>query len=262
MKYVITVLLMSAVGMAADAACNTKAQEKTPGAMIMAEERWVRAADSKDVKTLGCLLAPEFVEASVNGILRDRSKVLAELPGHPDLIQRFRELKGVVVGDTGVVRGINHVIMPNGQAVDVRFTDTFAYRDGVWQAVAAQETLMKSDETKTAGKDQKLDFEITPEELKKKLDAGEKIVVLDVREPWEIQTAHVPNTKNIAMGDVPTKAHQELDPEAHIVVMCHHGVRSANVAAWLQQQGFEKVQSMQGGIDRWSRTVDAKVPTY
>jgi rhodanese-related sulfurtransferase len=64
------------------------------------------------------------------------------------------------------------------------------------------------------------------------------------------------------MGDVPVRAHQELDPEDHIVVMCHHGVRSANVAAWLQQQGFERAQSLQGGIDRWSRIIDPKVPTY
>lgn len=107
-----------------------------------------------------------------------------------------------------------------------------------------------------------MDFEITSEELKKKLDAKEELVVLDVREPWEIETACMANTKNIPMADIPSKVHQELDPEEHIVVMCHHGVRSANVAAWLLQQGFEKVQSLQGGIDRWARTVDLKVPTY
>jgi rhodanese-related sulfurtransferase len=260
MRYMIAVLALAATTFAADAPCNTKQQEKTTGALMMTEMRWIRAADTKDVKLLGCLLAPEFVEAGVNGLLRDRNKVLAELPDHPDLNQRFREIKAVVAGDTGIVRGINHVVMPSGQAVDVRFTDTYSYRDGVWQAVAAQETLMKSEPT--TGKDQHLDFEISPEELKKKLDAGEKVVVLDVREPWELQTAHLASTKNIPMGDVPAKAHQELDPEQHIVVMCHHGVRSANVAAWLQQQGFEKVQSLQGGIDRWSRTIDPKVPTY
>ena len=53
------------------------------------------------------------------------------------------------------------------------------------------------------------------------------------------------------------RANQELDPDAHIVVMCHHGVRSLNVTNWLRQQGFENVQSMRGGIDRWSREVDS-----
>jgi rhodanese-related sulfurtransferase len=262
MKQLLAVVMFAAGAFAAETPCNTKQQDRTTGALIMVEMRWVGALNSKDAKLLGCLLAPEFTDSGVNGQLRDRSTVLGELPQHPTVNQRFRELKAVVVGDTGVVRGVNHVALPNGQAADMRFTDTFAYRDGVWQAVAAQETWIRAEEIKTAGKDQHLDFEITPEELKKKLDAGEKIVVLDVREPWELQTAHVANAKHIAMGDVPAKAHQELDPEQHIVVMCHHGVRSANVAAWLQQQGFEKVQSLQGGIDRWARTVDSKVPTY
>ena len=49
------------------------------------------------------------------------------------------------------------------------------------------------------------------------------------------------------MGDIPTRAHQELDPDQHIVVMCHHGVRSLSVTNWFRQQGYEKVQSMRGG---------------
>jgi rhodanese-related sulfurtransferase len=107
-----------------------------------------------------------------------------------------------------------------------------------------------------------MDYEITTEEVKSKLDNGEAFTVLDVREPWEFETASMPGAKLIPMGDVPSRAHQELDPENHIVVVCHHGVRSMNVTAWLRQQGFDKAQSMRGGIDAWSRTVDAKVPTY
>ena len=107
-----------------------------------------------------------------------------------------------------------------------------------------------------------MDYEITPEEVKVKLDAAESFTLLDVREPWEFEAASMPGAKLIPMGDVPSRAHQELDPEDHIVVVCHHGVRSMNVTAWLRQQGFEKAQSMLGGIDAWSRRVDAKVPTY
>ncbi len=107
-----------------------------------------------------------------------------------------------------------------------------------------------------------MDYEITPEEVKSKLDKGEHFTLLDVREPWEFETASMPGAKLIPMGDVPSRAHQELDPEDHIVVVCHHGVRSMNVTAWLRQQGFERAQSMRGGIDAWSRTVDGKVPTY
>jgi len=107
-----------------------------------------------------------------------------------------------------------------------------------------------------------MDYEITPEEVKVKLDAAESLTLLDVREPWEFETARIDGAKLMPMGDVPSRAHQELDPEEHVVVLCHHGVRSMNVTVWLRQQGFEKVQSMRGGIDAWSRSVDGKVPMY
>jgi rhodanese-related sulfurtransferase len=107
-----------------------------------------------------------------------------------------------------------------------------------------------------------MDYEITPEEVKGKLDQGAPFTLLDVREPWESEAAHMAGAKLVPMGDVPSRAHQELDPEDHIVVVCHLGVRSMNVTAWLRQQGFEKAQSMRGGIDAWSRRVDAKVPLY
>ena len=107
-----------------------------------------------------------------------------------------------------------------------------------------------------------MDYEITPEEVKTKRDAGEPFILVDVREPWEFETARIEGSRLMPMGEVPSRANQELDPEDHIVVICHHGVRSMNVTAWLRQQGFEKAQSMRGGIDAWSRRVDQKVPVY
>ena len=88
------------------------------------------------------------------------------------------------------------------------------------------------------------------------------LVLLDVREPWEFQTAALPDSVLMPMGDVPSRAHQELDPDDHIVVMCHHGARSLNVTMWLRAQGFERAQSLAGGIDAWSRNIDPKVPRY
>jgi rhodanese-related sulfurtransferase len=107
-----------------------------------------------------------------------------------------------------------------------------------------------------------MEFEISAGQLKALQKSGDAFLLLDVREPWELETARIEGAKNIPMGDVPARAHAELDPEAHIVVVCHHGVRSLTVTNWLRQQGFEKVQSMRGGIDGWSRTVDPKVPLY
>ncbi len=112
-----------------------------------------------------------------------------------------------------------------------------------------------------------MDFEITPEELKQKLDDRAPLTILDVREPSELLLARMRlgrdiDFKHIPMGEMTMRANQELDPDDHIVVVCHHGVRSANVTAWLRQQGYESSQSLRGGIDRWSRTVDPSVPLY
>lgn len=107
-----------------------------------------------------------------------------------------------------------------------------------------------------------MEYEISPAEVKASQERGDEFTLVDVREPWEHAIAHIEGAKLMPMGDVPSRAHQELDPDQHIVVYCHHGVRSLNVTAWLRQQGFDKVQSMSGGIDDWSRQVDTKVPTY
>ena len=107
-----------------------------------------------------------------------------------------------------------------------------------------------------------MDFEITPGEVRRQVDGPEPPLLLDVRELAELLVARIEGALHMPMGDVPTRANQELDPDAHIVVVCHHGVRSLNVTQWLRQQGFEKVQSMRGGIDRWSREIDPSVPTY
>src|ERR1017187_5437789 len=107
-----------------------------------------------------------------------------------------------------------------------------------------------------------MDYEIIPEEVKSKFDAGESFTLLDVREPWAFETARIEGGKLMPMGEMSSRVHQEIDPEVYADVVCHHGVRSMNVTVWLRQQGFEKAQSMRGGIDAWSRRVDGKVPMY
>jgi rhodanese-related sulfurtransferase len=108
-----------------------------------------------------------------------------------------------------------------------------------------------------------LEFEITASDLAAKLADGKPggLVLLDVREPWEHATARIEGSSLMPMGEIPSRF-QELDPDAHIVTICHAGVRSMNAAVWLRNQGLENVQSLRGGIDAWSREVDAKVPRY
>jgi rhodanese-related sulfurtransferase len=106
-----------------------------------------------------------------------------------------------------------------------------------------------------------LDYEISAAEAASLLREN-KARLIDVREPWEFATAQVNGSLLMPMGDVPGRAHQELDPDERLVILCHHGQRSLNVAFWLRNQGFEQAQSLRGGIEAWSAEVDPSVPRY
>jgi len=109
--------------------------------------------------------------------------------------------------------------------------------------------------------DAMLDYEISPTEAADLVRKNEARLI-DVREPWEFQAAHIEGSVLMPMGDVPARAHQELDPDERLVVLCHLGQRSLNVTAWLRNQGFENVQSLRGGIDAWSTEIDPSVGRY
>ena len=87
------------------------------------------------------------------------------------------------------------------------------------------------------------------------------MVLLDVREAWEIEAASVDGATWIPMGDV-TGRLSEIDAHLPIVVMCHGGIRSLQVAQYLAASGYEQVMNLAGGIDAWSREVDPGVPRY
>lgn len=103
--------------------------------------------------------------------------------------------------------------------------------------------------------------EVEPQELKRRLDAGERPVILDVREAWEIAIASLPGTLNIPLQEVPVRL-GEIDRSAELVVMCHGGGRSRRAAEFLAARGFSRVANLSGGIDAWSREVDPNLPTY
>jgi rhodanese-related sulfurtransferase len=109
-----------------------------------------------------------------------------------------------------------------------------------------------------------LPLEVSPQEVKRRQESGEKLYLIDVREPYEYAIARLEGADLIPMRTVPA-ALQTLEgraDEGTLIVYCHHGVRSLNVASWLREQGIEAAQSMSGGIDAWSLTVDASVPRY
>ena len=85
--------------------------------------------------------------------------------------------------------------------------------------------------------------------------------LLDVREPWEVGVCAMPGAVPIPMGQIPART-GELDPDRPVVCICHHGMRSMQVAIFLERRGFSQVWNLSGGIDAWAREVDPSCPTY
>lgn len=109
-----------------------------------------------------------------------------------------------------------------------------------------------------------MDWETTPLELKRRLAAGEKLHLIDVREPSEFQITRIDGAELIPMRTVPVELQklENLAEDGPLVVFCHHGVRSLQVVHWLREQGVTECQSLAGGIDRWSIEVDPAAPRY
>src|SRR5688500_9190937 len=105
------------------------------------------------------------------------------------------------------------------------------------------------------------EWEITPVELKKKLDAGDDLFILDVREPNEYQINRIPGSTLIPLGELPRR-YPELDPEQDIVVNCKMGGRSAKAVDYLKSVGFKRVKNLRGGILEWIDKVDPTQPKY
>lgn len=107
-------------------------------------------------------------------------------------------------------------------------------------------------------------LEVDPQEVQRRIDSGEKLHLIDVREPHEFAQAKIEGASLIPMRSVPGEL-QDLEKRADegmLIVYCHHGVRSLNVVHWLREQGVEACQSMAGGINVWSLRVDPLVPRY
>lgn len=103
---------------------------------------------------------------------------------------------------------------------------------------------------------------ITPEQLDARLKRNEAVRLIDVREPIEYEIAHIVGAELLPLSRFDEWAAALKNPEEEIVLMCHHGIRSAQVCAFLARQGFKRLYNLAGGIDRWSQEVDRSVPQY
>jgi rhodanese-related sulfurtransferase len=108
-------------------------------------------------------------------------------------------------------------------------------------------------------------FEIDPADLQLRLGSDDPPVILDVREPWEIEIASLAGIMagimTIPLGELPRRV-GELPRDRPLAIMCHHGGRSAQATGWLRQQGFARAMNVAGGIDGWARLIDPGVPRY
>jgi rhodanese-related sulfurtransferase len=105
------------------------------------------------------------------------------------------------------------------------------------------------------------ELEITPTDMKARLDRGEKLVLVDVREPWEHQLCRIDGAQLVPLGSLAASL-ETLPDVDEVICYCHHGMRSLDAASWLRLQGIEKAKSLAGGIERWSVEIDPRVPRY
>jgi rhodanese-related sulfurtransferase len=106
---------------------------------------------------------------------------------------------------------------------------------------------------------QKIDIE--PEDLAARLAAGESLILLDVREPWEFETARLAGSILLATSDFATLLPRLVEAGA-VVTVCHHGVRSHSAALWLRERGVPGAVSLAGGVEAWATRIDRQMPRY
>jgi rhodanese-related sulfurtransferase len=111
---------------------------------------------------------------------------------------------------------------------------------------------------------EQLPLEISPLELRRMLEAGEPVALVDVREAHEHALCRIDGAELVPLGSIPQafSSLKEKSAGRRLVLYCHHGVRSLRAASWLRQRGIPHCQSMSGGIDRWAASVDPGIGRY
>ncbi len=184
--------------------------------------------------------------------------VLGVLPGIIGMLQSIEALKLILgIGEVLVGRLLHF------DALKVKFRELNLRRDPQCPVCGENPTIFSPiDYEQFCGvRDEGTIPGMSPQELKRKMDAGEPFELIDVREPFEYEIARIDRAKLIPLGEI-TERLDELEREQPIVVHCHSGMRSAQAARLLQQRGFANVYNLEGGIDAWSDQIDPNVPKY
>jgi molybdopterin/thiamine biosynthesis adenylyltransferase/rhodanese-related sulfurtransferase len=184
--------------------------------------------------------------------------VLGVLPGIIGMLQAIETLKLILgIGEPLVGRLLHF------DALKVKFRELNLRRDPQCPVCGENPTIFSPiDYEQFCGtRDEGAISEMTPLELKRRIDAGEPIELIDVREAFEYEIARIDGSNLIPLGEI-TERLDELKHEGPIVVHCHTGKRSAQAVQLLQQHGFANVYNLEGGIDAWSDQIDPSVPKY
>ena len=146
MRYFLAAALVAAASFPARAAvdCAALHQPRNAAGVIATENAWVKGLITRDARALSCILAPGFMDMAWNGELHSRGEVLAGLPRRPANGIKLSGMKVELSGDRAIARGMNTATKPDGSLLGrVRFEDIFEYRDGMWRALTAQETVLR-----------------------------------------------------------------------------------------------------------------------
>jgi adenylyltransferase/sulfurtransferase len=196
-------------------------------------------------------MAPDCAEAGVLGVL----------PGMVGAILAAEAIKWILQAGTSLSGRLLRI-----DALTMHFGEVAVARDPACPACGDHPTIRvpgaDAPGFETRRKEETLVSlrEMTVKELKRRLDAGDRIEVLDVREPHEYGICNLGGTL-IPLGELPARM-QELDPEREFVVLCRSGNRSARAVEFLQDSGFERVWNLKGGIRAWAAEIDPKMPRY
>jgi adenylyltransferase/sulfurtransferase len=191
--------------------------------------------------------APDCAEAGVLGVL----------PGMVGSIQAAETIKWILQAGTSLGGRLLRI-----DALTMRFSEVAIARDPQCPACGREARASAPDAATSATfKEAPVSIpEMSVQELKRRLDAGDALVIVDVREPHEHTAANIGGTL-IPMGEIPARM-DELDADAEIVVYCRTGNRSTRVVEFLQDSGFEKVWNLTGGIRAWSQEIDPAVGKF
>ena len=210
-----------------------------------------------------------FREPPPSGLVQNcaESGVLGVLPGMIGVVQAAETIKLITgAGETLVGR----LLLVD--ALRMRFRTIDVARDPECRACGTHEISALIDydafcgvdgephDEQEAGASDDAD-EVPPRTLAARLAAGLAPTLLDVREPYEWAIARLPDARLVPLETLPDVVHT-LDPNAELIVYCHHGTRSAAAVAWLRDRGFRGARNLTGGIDRWSREVDPSTRRY